>query len=106
MDRGGLPRALHHYGGEVHTLHHAGLGGPPIFKVSGVAQGLPESGHEFASGVAGSCWRALNQAATGQYGDPGMVGMRRATTWACILIILVEAMVTCRPPRAGTTSCL
>ena len=33
-----------------------------------------------------------------------MEGMRRATTWALVLMVFDEAMVTRRPPGAGTTS--
>ena len=78
MDRARLPGPLRHYGGEVHALRRAGLGGVKGgVGDAGVGKHLPEGGGEFTggegdpslarkAGASDSCWRALYQTATGQ----------------------------------------
>ena len=57
------------------------------------------------SGAAGICSTARNHAQAGQQGKPAMSGMRRATACTWFLMVLEEAMVTRRPPGAGTMYC-
>ena len=82
----------------------------------GVEQHLPEVGRQLARGERNP--RPCQEGRGGQellegsepsrHGavrDPGMAGMRRATAWVWVFIVLEETMVTHRPPGAGMTSC-